>query len=75
MSHGDSFTVTEKFIYNPDEKPVRVNIGDCVDPMWGIQAVNITADDINHLLQGGILYFKDADEYSVLIAMEPPKEK
>ena len=61
----------EIFLDNP-ERFEHVQIGDKVNFLWGYDlAVEITEDDIDHLRNGGVLYFGE-DEYSHFIRMRKP---
>lgn len=47
----------------------RVRIGDEVDAMWGYSEHTISRCDIDHLLNGGVLYYSDG-EYAMCFALK-----
>lgn len=42
------------------------------DPCYGLEVLNITKDDVEHLMQGGKLYYSDG-EYAYEIVMQEVK--
>lgn len=47
----------------------RINIGESIDPMWGLRTYVVSMDDLRHLESGGCLYGEDG-EYATVIALD-----
>lgn len=56
-------------IYDAPNGFGQVNIYDTVNGEWGCRKCTISADDIQHLINGGCLYYSDG-EYATIIALE-----
>lgn len=69
---SEAVRLTKDWFHNPAKCEIR-RYGQFIDPLYGLEAVEISEEQVEALKQGKVLYFEDG-EYATVIRLEERKE-